>query len=190
MFRSTARSSWLIVALALAGCDQSAGGGPDGGLDAGPRRQGSSPTGPLVINEVAPRPADGADWLELVNRSDQTVELCDYFVTDSIDRLDHYLLLGPAIYPDRCQSRPLAPGDYLVVVADGDPDAGPDHAPFQLGVADEAHVIGRDGLVVDSFIYLYPQDGDGRSLARSPDGEGLFFLAEPTPGAANPELQP
>ncbi len=190
MFRSNPGLCWLIAALAVAGCDQPQSGGPDGGVDSGVRGQGSPPTGLLVVNEVAPRPADGPDWLELENRSDQTIDLCDYFVTDSIDRLDHYLLLGPAMYPDRCEPRPLAPGAYLVVYADDDPDAGPGHAPFQLGVADAAHVIGIDGLVVDSFIYLYPQDGDGRSLARSPDGEGLFYLAEPTPGAANPELAP
>ena len=37
----------------------------DGGVDAGPVAQGSEPTGDLVVNEVAPRPDGGADWIDV-----------------------------------------------------------------------------------------------------------------------------
>jgi hypothetical protein len=179
----------LLVSLALAACGEGTGDGVDAGVDAAPHGQGSPPAGELVVNEVAPR-SDGADWFELANRTEQPVDLCDYYVTDGLDRLDHYLPLVPVESSDRCPARWLAPGEKLVVVADDDAAAGPDHAPFALGVADEVHVVRRTGLVVDSFLYLYPAGGDGRTLARCPDGEGLFFLAEPSPGAANPEAAP
>ena len=170
----------------LAACGEPAAAGPDAAV-AVVSGQGGLARAELVVNEVAARPSSGPDWLELVNRSDHDLDLCDYFVTDSLDRLDHYLALGGSAPPDRCPARWLAPGEYLVITADDAVDSGPEQAPFALGEADEAHVVTTGGLPVDSFIYLYPRDGAGRSLARTPDGEGRFFLAEPSPGTANPE---
>jgi hypothetical protein len=178
----------LAVAAALGvACGGSGDSGVDAGADAAPPAgQGSEAREVLAVNEVAPRPVDGADWIEIVNRSDQALDLCDYFVTDSLDRLDHYLPLGGALPPDPCEPRLLEPGAYLVVHADDAAVQGMDHAPFRLGLADEAHVVTWTGAPVDSFVYLYPETEEGLTLARVPDASGLFFLAEPTPGAANP----
>ncbi len=176
----------LFIAAALIGCSDPSGGGLDAGVDAN-TSQGSSATGELVVNEVAPRTADGIDWLELVNRSSETLDLCDYFATDSLDRLDHYLPLGGTPPPEPCSPRLLGVGEYLVIFADDDVAAGIDHAPFKLGQADGAHVVTATGLTVDSLLYLYPDNGEG-SLSRYPDGEGPFYLVEPTPGSANTEV--
>jgi hypothetical protein len=161
------------------------------GPDAAPEiaGQGSVATGMLVVNEVYPRGA-GPDWIELLNRGDEPLDLCGFFVTDSLDRLDHYLPLGGTAPPDACSETLLAPGGYLVVYADGDTAAGPDHAPFKLGMADEAHVVTTQGIPVDSFVYLHPSNASGQSLSRTPNGAGLFYLTEPSPGAANPEVTP
>ncbi|HUH01884.1 MAG TPA: lamin tail domain-containing protein [Kofleriaceae bacterium] len=178
----------VLAALLLACGDPVAA--PDAGApDAGPLIQGSPATGDLVVNEVFSRGA-GPDWIELLNRSSATLDLCDYFVTDSIDRLDHYLPLGGVAPPDPCSPRLLGPGEYLVVYADGNPGAGLDHAPFKLGAADEAHVVSATGLPIDTFVYLHPDTAVGQSLARQPDGDGLFHLAAPSPGASNPEPAP
>ena len=75
-------------------------------------------------------------------------------------------------------------GAYLIVWAD---DAAPGeghHAPFQLGQADSVFLLGPTGLTIDAFVYLAGEDG--RTLARKPDREGLFFPSEPSQGAANP----
>lgn len=178
----------VIAVMALA-CGEDPGAA-DGGIDAGPVAQGSEPDGDLIVNEVAPRPADGADWVELLNRSEGAVDLCGWFLTDLVDRLDHYLPLGGAAPPDACAPRLLGAGERLVVWADDAAEPGLDHAPFQLGVADEVHLVAIDGIAGDGLLYLYPPDGAGRSLARSPDGAGLFWPADPTPGAANPEEEP
>jgi hypothetical protein len=149
--------------------------------DAAPIAQGSEAAGALVINEIAPRPSSGPDWIELVNRSDASIDLCDYFLTDSMDRLDHYLPLGGAAPPDPCEPRMLDAGEYLVVAAD-DGETG---APFELGRADEVHVASWTGRVEDGFLYLLVGEA-GQALARSPDRDGLFFAAAPSPGEANP----
>jgi hypothetical protein len=178
-----------LASLALAACDPVEQVEPDAGPDAGPVGQGSPAAGDLVINEVAPRPLAGGDWIELYNRSDQSVDLCGFFVTDSLDRLDHYLPLAGILPPDPCEPTMLEPGGYLIIHADDDPALGTDHAPFELAVADEVHVVTIAGAAVDSLIYLYPAGVRDLTLARQPSGEGLFYLAEPTPGAENLSME-
>lgn len=159
-----------VFILALAGCGEGGGGlcpepvtSPDAGPPAG---QGSAPRGDVVINEVA---ADGPDWIELLNRGSSPADIGGWFVSDAPDRLDHYYR-----FPD---GTTLAPGAYLVVACDEV------QAPFKLGKADGAYLIRPDGSTADAVLYLAPADG---TLARTPDGEGLFFAAAATPGGANP----
>ena len=177
----------IPLVLLLAACDPGdAGIGADAGAtDAGPIGQGSEARGPLVINEVSPKPSAGSDWIELYNRSEQALDLCDFFVTDSLDRLDHYLHLGGAPPPAVCTSQLLEAGAYLVIYADDDVELGLDHAPFKLGLADEAHVVSTEGEAIDSLVFLHASANEGLSLARVPDGEGLFWVSAPTMGDAN-----
>jgi hypothetical protein len=179
----------VLAILVIAGCDPVEQVEPDAGPDAGPVGQGSPATVDLVINEVSPRPLAGADWIELYNRSDQAVDLCGFFVTDSLDRLDHYLPLAGVLPPDPCEPTLLEPGGYLIIIADDQPALGPDHAPFKLAAADEVHVVTTAGAAVDSLVYVYPAGVRDLTLARQPSGEGLFYLAEPTPGADNPSME-
>jgi hypothetical protein len=175
-----ARTCLTVVALlAVTACGDNLGAPiPDAGTEPA-IPQGSEPTSELIINEVSPRGA-GDDWIEIANRSAASIDLCDYFLSDSVDRLDHYLPLGGAAPPDLCEPLLIDGGAYLVITADGG-----DGAPFRLGVADEVHLIRVDGEPVDSLIYLYRAATPGDTLARLPDASGLFFPAAPTPGEAN-----
>ena len=177
----------LPLALMLAACDPGDGalGADAGGLDAGPVGQGSEARGALVINEVAAKPSTGPDWIEIHNRSEQAIDLCGFFVTDSLDRLDHYHHLGGAPPPADCPTQLLDAGAYLVIYADDEVSLGPDHAPFKLGLADEAHIVSTQGEAIDSFVFLHARDDEGLSLARLPNGEGLFWVREPTLGESN-----
>jgi hypothetical protein len=184
--------AYLLTALALAACGDNLA--QIDAAPAAPRPQGSPATSDLVINEIAPR-GEGADWIELKNRSSAPIDLCGVFLTDAADRLDHYVPLGAVMPPAPCPPRELAPGAYLVIYADdtllveGGP-IDPGHAPFKLDVADEVHLIAVDGGTIDGLLYLYPPGPEAPAdvtLARGPDGDGAFWPLPPTPGAANPE---
>jgi hypothetical protein len=197
------RRAVLLIPVLAAACGERAPVEVDAAPprpDAAPRGQGSETTAALVINEVAPR-GDGADWIELANTSDQPIDLCGYILTDAADRLDHYLPLGGAWPGEVCTPRMLAAHAYLVIAADDTPlpavgAAGaidPEHAPFSLGIADSVHLLTSDGLVVDGVSFLYPPGPDAPAevtLARDPDGRGVFWERAPTPDAANPVEAP
>ncbi len=187
----------LALGLSLAAaCGEPPAGFHDAAPEA-PRGQGSEAASDLVINEIAPRGA-GQDWVELYNRGAQPIDLCGVFLTDAVDRLDHFLPLGGVMPPAPCPPSLLAAGARLVIFADDMPiQAGmpidPLHAPFELGIADEIHLVATDGLVIDGLLYLYPPGPDAPaevSLARVPDGSGLFWERPPTPGAPNPPEAP
>lgn len=186
------------VALMASGCGDPPALLVDAAVDAAVVGQGSPPRGVLVINEVAPRPLPrpvghagdwpAGDYVELVNRSAEAVDLCGYFLTDGLDRLDHYSPLGGVTPPGECPPALLPAGQRLVIHADGAPEAGPSHARFKLGPADEVHVVTTAGVPMDGLVYLYTGDADARgaALARAPDSEGLFYPCAPSPGAVNP----
>lgn len=153
------------MCVLLAACGSGPVAGPDAGApDAAPIAQGSPPAAELAINELSP----AEDWVELVNRGDQALDLADFYLSDSPDRLDHYLPL----------TGELAPGARVVIDLAG--------APFGLGVADEVTVLSSTGLHVDGLAYLYFDAPAGDTLARRPDAEGLFYLAPASPGEVNP----
>jgi hypothetical protein len=178
--------------LLAAACGDDLAATPDAGApDAAPPGQGSEADAELVVNEVAPDLPGQPDWFEIVNRSDHALDLCGYFATDLLDRLDHYYPLGGAAPPDPCTPRMLEPGAYLLVYADDGAGAGDgaDHAPFNLGQADEMHVATWTGIALDTLLYL--QIGQrGQTLARLPDRDGLFYPAAPTPAAPNQGFAP
>lgn len=188
---------WLLAALAaLAGaCGDNLDAPIDAAVDAaGPRPQGSPATADLVINEIAPR-GDGPDWIELKNRSAAPIDLCGVFLTDSVDRLDHYVPLGGVMPPAACTPRWIEAGGYLVIDADNTPideTAGidPAHAPFSLGISDEVHLVSTAGQTLDGLLYLYPPGPHAPAdvaVARVPDGDGPFWTRAPSRGAPNPE---
>lgn len=189
-----------LTCLCAAGACTEPPAAVDAGVDApidAPTGQGSEATGPLVVNEIVPR-GPGSDWIELHNRGAEPLDLCGYFLTDVTDRLDHYLPLGGVLPPAPCPPLLLEPGGYRVITVDDTPlpttgPIDPTRAPFSLGSSDQVHVLTIDGANVDGVAYLYPrgpaQPADV-SLARIPDGVGLFYPVAPTPGAANPAVRP
>lgn len=157
----------------------------DSGTDSG-EDSGEAPVGGrLVINElmasntalVADEHGEYDDWLELYNVGDEPVALGQLSLTDIRDTVDAYT------FPVGTR---LAPGAWLVVWCDGQPEQGEYHASFTLQSAgDQVYLLGADGTeVIDAVDYTdFPPE---QAAIRFPDGsETWAYTANATPGAAN-----
>jgi Lamin Tail Domain/CotH kinase protein len=118
------------------------------------------------------------DFIELMNTATLPVNVGNCYLSDN-----------PVEWPQRHQIRQLtfiAPGSYLYLKADNDPEQGPDHLSFKL--ASEQGEIGFfDSALnlLDSIVYG-PQTSDV-SQGRTPNGAGtVAFFNQPTPGGPNP----
>jgi spore coat protein H len=93
-------------------------------------------SGALVIREVS---AGSRGYIEVLNRGTAPLDLMGYAVTNDLREPKKY----------RLPPLPLAPGQVLRLVADGNTEAGPTHLPFMLsrsggevGLFDGTHVYG------------------------------------------------
>ena len=140
--------------------------------------------GPLVINEVMVanflnsylNVTGNRDWVEIKNISSETVNLSDYYLSDSDD---DYLLWQ---LPDR----ELAPGAVTLIICDSDGAQRGDRypcAPFSLNSTTEQLFLSDSSHVADS---AYLRDIPCECSYGRMDGEnGFFFFTKPTPGYNN-----
>ena len=140
--------------------------------------------GPLVINEVMVanfldnylNVTGNRDWVEIKNVSAETVNLSNYYLSDSDD---DYLLWQ---LPDR----ELAPGAVTLIICDSDgPQRGDRYpcAPFSLDSTSEHLFLSDSSHVVDS---AYLRDIPCECSYGRMDGEnGFFYFTSPTPGYNN-----
>jgi hypothetical protein len=135
----------------------------------------------LVINEVMTQ-NDGAwidelgqadDWVELINRSDRTLQLSDYTLSDGS---------GVAAPLPRIQ---LGAGQGVLLWVDDDVSQGPGHLPFKLRATGERLTLSStDGRELDSV--ELPALDVNYVYARFPSGEGpLSECRYATPGKRN-----
>ena len=129
----------------------------------------------VVINEVAANGAP-ADWIELLNRSDETVDLSGWTLTDDDPEHVHAFEDGHT----------LGAGAYLLLLRD---DAG--GFSFGLGGGDAVHLYAPDGTHVDGTEWVGGQSPTDHTWGRIPNGFGDFMTLEtPTPGGANASNAP
>lgn len=120
------------------------------------------------------------DWIELHNRSSETVPLEGYSLTDNPRRPRKWIL--PAVS--------MAPGARRLVFASGreqrDP-AKPLHVPFKLaGDGGYLALIAPDGTVVTEFSPGYPPQFQDVSFGfAGATSAQPWFLPKPTPGKPN-----
>ncbi|MEQ1504474.1 MAG: CotH kinase family protein [Myxococcota bacterium] len=133
----------------------------------------------LASNAAGIRDADGEadDWIELYNPGDQDLPLAGYRLGGDLDGHDATVL----------GSLTLPAGGFVVLWADGDAAAGPDHLGFALDRDGEAIALyAPDGAPLDR-VRFRPQDTDV-SAGRYPDGSqalGAWSTGAPTPGSPN-----
>jgi hypothetical protein len=158
----------------------------------------------VVISELMAAPLglvqDGdeqsADWFELYNQSNRTVNLLGWSLTDD-----------PAV-PDkwRLPDVHLAPGEYLTITASGQDrveavnhdGAGANSVPSQpLALHTSFKLAGTGGQLalfdntsrrfLDASIVAYPPQVPGKSYGLCADNSGYCYLDAPSPGMSNSE---
>lgn len=133
----------------------------------------------LIVNEVMS--ANGSyypvgyygyyDLIEVLNTSDRTLSLKDYYLTDKWDSTDRYR------FPDIT----LSPGEMYVVLCSGDTSLGQNHTPFGLAPGDTVY-LARQGAYIDAL--CIPSDLQyNESYGRT--GNIPVYLQKPTPGESN-----
>ncbi len=136
----------------------------------------------LFINEflasnskinISPDFREYADWLEIYNAGDSTVDLSGYSLTDDLSEPGKWTI--PA-------KTTIAPRSHLLIWAD-DRNQGL-HANFKLSADGEAIGLFRGRDAIDTL--TFPPQAPDVSSGRYPDGAGNWLLySKPTPGAAN-----
>lgn len=130
--------------------------------------------GPLVINEVVAKDANGGDdWFELYNNGSVSIELSDYSIIDESDDIDAVAL--PNIS--------LAPDEYVRIYATSE-DPGADYVAFKLGSSESLSLILND----ETVDYLEWEDSDAPeaySYGAYPDGAWRSSTLIPTSDTSN-----
>ena len=130
--------------------------------------------GPLVINEVLAKDANGGnDWFELYNNGSTSINLSLYSIIDESDDIDAVAL--PNIS--------LAPDDYVRIYATTE-DPGANYAAFKLGSSESLSLILND----ETVDYLEWDDSDAPeaySYGAYPDGAWRSSTLIPSLEASN-----
>ena len=147
--------------------------------------------GKLVINEIcssnktvyADKKGEFPDWLEIVNVSDETVQLEGVGLSKNED--EPYALTMPKMT--------LAPNAFLLVFCNKNEKAGLHdssiYAPFNIGADGETLFLtapaenGKNGALIDTV--SVPKLKSDDVYARAQDGVGEFNVMTPTPNRTN-----
>ena len=129
-----------------------------------------------MSNNYSHLPQNGGqyyDWIEIMNNSDEDIQLSDYYLSDSLNNVKKYQL--PEVT--------LAPNEYFVIMASGNTNLSNNsyyHTNFGLSER-EGIYLSKNNKVVDSlFVGDLP---NGYSYGK--DAEAMYYYAKPTPLANN-----
>lgn len=139
---------------------------------------------PVVINEVQSSNVNGLtdeageheDWVEVVNRSVQSVNLSGYGLTDKLDEPLQWVFPSGTV---------LGPNQRLLIWADEDGAQGPHHADFKISKGGEMLGLFKPDASLVDFVALRSLRDDA-SWGRRFDGSSLWTLqGTPSPGGPN-----
>ena len=133
----------------------------------------------LTINEWMADPAGGSDWFEIYNGASQPVPLGGLFFTDDLTKktlspLQPLSFIGAGAH------------GFLRIQADGNPNAGADHANFKLSKSgDTIGLYSAAGTLINAVSFDLQQTGV--SQGRFPDGAAnlVSFPSTGSPGESN-----
>jgi hypothetical protein len=140
----------------------------------------------LVINEFVAQNTNGlqdefgefADWVEIWNAGQNSVSMLGLRLSDNLLNPNKY------VFPDTT----LAPGGFILVYCDNDPEQGVLHADFALAASGEQVGLFASnvaGFAVIDTLTFGPQQAN-ISFGRYPDGGSIWrFYTTPTPRSPN-----
>lgn len=143
----------------------------------------------MAVNTSSLRDDDGqfSDWIEISNRSDGSVDLNGWYLSDNDNNLTKWEF--PAVS--------LPQGGVIVVYASDNDRTNPEaplHTNFRLASAGEfLALVEPDGsTIATAFSPEYPAQSADVSYGFSADGLRAGYFTSPTPGARNnePEADP
>lgn len=147
-------------------------------LESSPRLNGTSDAkSALRLSEIMSDTADvSADWIEIENAGETPISLYGYALVNAAEPKKAF------VFPNRT----IAPGEYLIVLADGTNIAeknGSLHAPFRLSSGSETiYLLNKSGNTTDSV--EVPGLGRDQVYCRDENGEWTLSYAA-TPGKKN-----
>jgi hypothetical protein len=117
------------------------------------------------------------DWIEVYNRGQNPISMGGLCLSDQLTIPNKFT------FPDTT----IAPGGFLLVWCDNDPEQGPLHADFRLSAAGEQVGLFAGAIagfaVIDSL--SFPSQVADVSYGRLPDGTGDWRSLVPTPRDSN-----
>ncbi|MBI5122894.1 lamin tail domain-containing protein [Candidatus Roizmanbacteria bacterium] len=150
-----------------------------------------TPTTDVVINEFLPNPTGddpapkpGGEWIELYNKSlTDSYDLTNWYLTNSNSSQILNITTSNTASSDKTTSGlMIGPNEFFVVYRDGDSDFSLDDN------VDELNLFDNGDNRVDQFSYdtsLGDVILENKSIARYPDGSGIWFDPIPSPLGAN-----
>lgn len=133
---------------------------------------------PVVINEFMARnesmhqdeAGEYNDWIELHNKTSETVDLSGYYLTDNSNWLQKWQFQ---------EGVTIAPKGYLIIWADEDASQGATHANFKLSAAGEEIILLNENMQILDSISFGEQFLNG-SYARIPNATGSLVYQSST----------
>lgn len=118
------------------------------------------------------------DWIELYNRSDKSVDLSGYFLTDNLSNPRKFQIADGIT---------IEPGGFLLFWTDNETEQGNFHCNFKLSAAgEEIGLYTPKSVPVDTL--TFGEQSTDISYGRYPDGGDEWkFFESPTPGKLNNE---
>lgn len=139
---------------------------------------------PIIISEfmasntstIDDEDDESSDWIEIYNRSEMTVDMTGWYLTDEASVLNKWQFPASPV---------LGPGEYAIIFASGKSDPShPMHTNFELNAGGEyLGLCFPDQSVAYEYSLEYPNQISDVSYGLFDDQ--LRYFAVPTPGEAN-----
>jgi spore coat protein CotH len=118
------------------------------------------------------------DWIEIMNVSNQSIDLNGYYITNDLAEKTKNKLASTG------SDLTLAPGGFLMLWADKDLTQGNNHLNFKLGDSSLVAIYSTDLSLIDSVTFY--KQYTNISMGRDPNNSKAWkFFSSPTPGKAN-----